>query len=176
MLHLRQELSAKLRSAGLVGLTAARLKRMGSIRAKLRRGPHTLYQMQDIGGCRAIVGSVDEIRDIERVYQRSARHEFRNRSDYLEQPKADGYRSLHLVYRFKASPSLTHLTSSPMLVELQLRTKLQHAWATAVETVGAVLGEDLKGGRGDVTPSFPPAGIRAGRLFCASARLKQWAA
>ena len=27
-----------------------------------------------------------------------------------------------------------------------------------------------------VTPSFPPAGIRAGRLFCASARLKQWAA
>ena len=28
----------------------------------------------------------------------------------------------------------------------------------------------------DVTPSFPPAGIRAGRLFCACARLKQWAA
>ena len=28
----------------------------------------------------------------------------------------------------------------------------------------------------DVTPSFPPAGIIAGRLFCASARLKQWAA
>ena len=28
----------------------------------------------------------------------------------------------------------------------------------------------------DVTPSFPPAGIRVERLFCASARLKQWAA
>ena len=28
----------------------------------------------------------------------------------------------------------------------------------------------------DLTPIFPPAGIRAGRLFCASARLKQWAA
>ena len=28
----------------------------------------------------------------------------------------------------------------------------------------------------DVTPNFPPAGIRAERLFCASARLKQWAA
>jgi len=28
----------------------------------------------------------------------------------------------------------------------------------------------------DVPPSFPPAGIRAGRLFCASARLKQWSA
>ena len=31
-------------------------------------------------------------------------------------------------------------------------------------------------GRPHMTPSFPPAGIRAGRLFCASARLKQWAA
>ncbi len=28
----------------------------------------------------------------------------------------------------------------------------------------------------DETPSVPPAGIRAGLLFCASARLKQWAA
>ena len=28
----------------------------------------------------------------------------------------------------------------------------------------------------DVPPSLPPAGIRAGRLFCASARLKAWAA
>ena len=28
----------------------------------------------------------------------------------------------------------------------------------------------------DLTPSFAPAEIRAGRLFCASARLKQWAA
>jgi len=27
----------------------------------------------------------------------------------------------------------------------------------------------------DVTPSFPPAGIRAGPLCCAWARLKQWA-
>ncbi|MBA4795733.1 MAG: transposase, partial [Phenylobacterium sp.] len=27
----------------------------------------------------------------------------------------------------------------------------------------------------DLTPSLPPAGIRAGRLFCACARLKQWA-
>src|SRR5690625_2595527 len=29
---------------------------------------------------------------------------------------------------------------------------------------------------GDVTPDFPPSGIRAERLFCAWARLKQWAA
>ncbi|MFZ5667733.1 MAG: hypothetical protein ACOY7L_21165 [Pseudomonadota bacterium] len=43
---------------------------------------------------------------------------------------------------------------------------------TKIEIVGAVrLMQHI-----DVTPSFPPAGIRAGRLFCASARLKQWAA
>ncbi len=50
------------------------------------------------------------------------------------------------------------LTDSPLV--RVLRGKLHSSYMVAV----------------DVTPSFPPAGIRAGRLFCASARLKQWAA
>src|SRR4051812_44144651 len=39
-------------------ITAQRIKRMASIEAKLTRFPTmTLSQMQDIGGCRAIVGT-----------------------------------------------------------------------------------------------------------------------
>lgn len=34
-------------------------------------------------------------------------------------------------------------------MEIQLRTLLQHSWATAVEAVGLLRREDLKGGRGD---------------------------
>jgi hypothetical protein len=34
-------------------------------------------------------------------------------------------------------------------IEVQIRTWLQHSWATAVEAVGLFLGQDLKAGRGD---------------------------
>jgi hypothetical protein len=34
-------------------------------------------------------------------------------------------------------------------VEIQIRTRLQHSWATAVEAVGLFRGEDFKGGHGD---------------------------
>jgi hypothetical protein len=34
-------------------------------------------------------------------------------------------------------------------LELQLRTRLQHAWATAVETMGTFLGQALKSGQGE---------------------------
>ena len=45
-------------------ITAQRIKRLASIEAKLRRFPTmTLSQMQDIGGCRAIVSSAHRQRD-----------------------------------------------------------------------------------------------------------------
>ena len=34
-------------------------------------------------------------------------------------------------------------------VEVQIRTFLQHTWATAVEAVGAYRGENMKGGEGN---------------------------
>ena len=34
-------------------------------------------------------------------------------------------------------------------VELQIRTRLQHAWSTAVEAVGLCRGEHMKGGEGE---------------------------
>ena len=34
-------------------------------------------------------------------------------------------------------------------IEMQIRTKLQHIWATAVETMGTFLGQALKSRQGD---------------------------
>ena len=34
-------------------------------------------------------------------------------------------------------------------IEIQLRSRLQHQWATAVETVGTFIGDELKSNRGD---------------------------
>ncbi len=51
-----------------------------------------------------------------------------------------------MIYRYhnERAPSYDGLS-----LELQLRTKLQHAWATAVETMGTFLGQALKSGRGE---------------------------
>jgi hypothetical protein len=59
--------------------------------------------------------------------------------------------------------------------------KTQLIWGQAVRIVASISDVDANANLSlasiaDVTPSFPPAGIRAGRLCCASARLKQWAA
>ncbi|MBY0621559.1 RelA/SpoT domain-containing protein [Sphingomonas ursincola] len=149
MRHLRAELSGKVRKVGADALTAARLKRMTSIRMKLRRGPHTLYQMQDIAGCRVIMANQASVERLRELYRSEARHTFIDEDDYIAQPKATGYRGRHLVYRYFGQGNFEGLNSNPQFVEIQLRTKMQHAWATAVEAVGMARNEDLKGGQGN---------------------------
>ncbi len=71
MRRVRDELAGKIRSTKADALTAARLKRMVSIRKKLRTSPLSLYQMQDLGGCRAIIGDQTQLdRLIERYESR----------------------------------------------------------------------------------------------------------
>ena len=148
MRHIRMELHAKVKKSG-GGITAARLKRMTSIRAKLKRAPVTLYQMQDIAGCRAIMSNQDDADYLIALFRKESRHKFIDQDDYIASPKALGYRGHHLIYRFLGRPPFVALNSNPQFVEIQIRTKLQHAWATAVEAVGMVRGEELKGGQGD---------------------------
>lgn len=128
------------------GLTAARLKRMQAIRRKLRRLPYALSELQDLGGCRVILPSIVDVRAlVERVREHS-RHVIRDESDYIRRPKKDGYRSHHLMLNFRGrNSSVVH---DNRRVELQVRTRLQHSWATAVEAVGLFRGEDLKGNKG----------------------------
>ncbi|MBX9614620.1 MAG: RelA/SpoT domain-containing protein [Caulobacteraceae bacterium] len=149
MRRVRRELSDKARRvANNPVLTAGRLKRFQSIRAKLKRGNLTLYQMQDLGGARAIMSSADQARRLTQWYvDGGSKFELANQgNDYWEAPKADGYRSRHLILRVD-EPEETG--GNRIVVELQIRTKLQHSWATAVEAVGLVRGENLKAGQGN---------------------------
>lgn len=105
--------------------------------------------MQDIGGVRAILNSVDEVNNLADEYRDKSRfkHELINEKNYIQTPRnEDGYRSLHLVYKYKNKLVPEY---NGLLVELQIRTKLQHMWATAVETMGTFLGQALKSRRGD---------------------------
>lgn len=130
-------------------IVACRLKRTPSIVAKLRRFPEMqLGRMQDIGGLRVIVDSVEEVYKVWEGLQASRmKHEaIIPPHDYIKAPKPDGYRSLHQVYRYQ---SKDHPELCGIKVEIQIRTQLQHAWATAVETLGVIEHESFKTGEGD---------------------------
>lgn len=130
-------------------IIAQRLKRMPSIVEKLFRYPQMgASRMQDIGGVRIIVDSIQDVRDLnESLYDlKRSRHQLQEPAkDYIANPKADGYRSLHRVFRYVGTNKLFH----GLHIELQIRTRLQHAWATAVETLGLIEGTSFKTGYGD---------------------------
>lgn len=138
-------------------LVAQRLKRASSILAKLRRKYHgrnpsmDLYQMQDIAGCRAIlsnVGLAKKLADREYVKKKGdIKHKLVGTKDYISFPKSDGYRGIHLIYSYK-SDKANKMKYNGLLVEVQMRTKLQHIWATAVETVDFFTRQAIKSSEG----------------------------
>lgn len=116
-----------------------RLKRMPTILDKLLREPTMqLATMQDIGGCRAVLSSVNEVR---RVQKRLAKNRPPVRtSDYIIDPRASGYRGVHVIVDY-----------DDRLIEVQLRTRVMHEWAITVERLSGRLHVDLKGGEGPPT-------------------------
>jgi hypothetical protein len=146
MNRFRATLNSQIKRHGSAGNAVARLKRMPSIRGKLIRQQWPLDKIQDLAGCRAIVPS---IRDAQKLIERMRelnRHLLHKEDPYIEQPKANGYRCHHMVYRYRGDgdDEVFH----DRRVEVQVRTWLQHTWATAVEAVGAYRTENMKGGEG----------------------------
>ena len=132
------------------GLVAQRLKRFTSIESKLFRFPNMrLSQMQDIGGCRAVVDSLTEVRLLhERYISSRSNHKLSTTDDYVANPKDDGYRGIHLVYKYQSNDFLRRVYND-LKIEVQLRSRFQHAWATAVEVVGTLVNQVLKSDEGD---------------------------
>jgi hypothetical protein len=102
--------------------------------------------MQDIGGCRAIVSSVGDVRRLVKSYKNSEiKHKLLSEDDYITNPKSSGYRSHHLIYGYFSDKKTTH---NGLRIELQIRSQAQHAWATAVEIVGTFIQQALKSSQG----------------------------
>ena len=135
-------------------LVVQRLKRLPSILKKLKRRYEgkeptmNLSQMQDIAGCRAVLSNVESVKKVylESYTGGNIKHKKIKERDYITYPKEDGYRSLHLIYKYQSDKGKKEFNG--LLVEIQIRSKLQHLWATAIETVDLFTRQAIKSNEG----------------------------
>lgn len=141
---------------------AQRLKRRNTVIDKLGRTRQDgtpliadVTGMHDFAGCRMIFDTLDELQTFREYLHspavtKNVEHELRHDADkynYIERPKLSGYRGIHDVYRHYPRGSRRREAKKPwdgLLVEVQYRTRAQHAWATAVEISDLLDGEKTK--------------------------------
>jgi ppGpp synthetase/RelA/SpoT-type nucleotidyltranferase len=126
---------------------ANRMKRTVSISTKLERfKTMSLYKMQDIGGCRVIIRDKKKLKALLRVLKKQSEFQISlgkpKVDDYILNPKSDGYRSTHIIGKFPDNDNKLRF------IEVQLRTPIQHYWATAVEIVDLFTKQSLKTNQG----------------------------
>jgi hypothetical protein len=131
-------------------VVSQRVKRLKAIQYKLQKrtqNPILLSDMQDVGGCRVVLGTVSDVEAIVKEYRGSdLKHKLCREDNYIGIPKTSGYRGIHLMYKYFSDKKETY---NDLNIELQFRTELEHAWATAVEIVGFFRKELIKSGDGD---------------------------
>lgn len=137
-----------LKKNGKKAIVAQRLKRLPSILLKLSRYPKMrLGRMQDIGGIRIILPTVNDVYFVINALKKSHwKHTLHNEKNYIEEPQKSGYRSFHLIYAYNNQQAPKEYQG--LHVEIQVRTRLQHIWATAVETIGTFVAHSLKSSQG----------------------------
>ena len=140
-------------------LTASRNKRIESIISKLRRPEKPkLDRIHDIAGTRIIFENIKSLEDYidilentELVNFKEKINEDKNRYNYIKNPKSDGYRSIHKVFYYSSNIPYSTLNEKSFnlenkKIELQLRTRLQHIWATTVEIYDIINKSNIKTG------------------------------
>lgn len=111
----------------------SRLKSLKSIVGKLQRKglPLTLASAQkelyDIAGVRVICNYIDDIYDLADMLCGQGDVALLRRRDYIQEPKPNGYRSLHLTVRI---PVFLSTGSVGVPVEIQIRTIAMDFWAS----------------------------------------------
>lgn len=132
---------------------AQRHKRRTTIFDKLSRLPGMqLARMDDVAGCRLIFKDTDSLYRFRNTFHKARFHHKRkndlDKYDYIKKPKDSGYRGIHDVYTYDVN-SVSGQNLKGLLVEIQYRTGIQHAWATAVEVIGFITSSQPKFEKGD---------------------------
>lgn len=136
-------------------IISQRLKRLPSIIGKLKRFPELqLGRMQDLAGARIILPNIKDTEEVanylkNKVYKQKDKNNFLSirEKNYILEPKEDGYRSIHQIFKYQGKKEKR---LEGYQIELQIRTKLQHQWATSVEIIDSIKQQSLKTGGGDI--------------------------
>jgi len=161
-----------LKKSGVEAEFAQRLKRRKTVEEKLQRVTpegvpliSDITTMQDFAGCRLIFDSIEDIQTFRNHLHnpkvlRNVNHKPKHsleKYNYIESPKNTGYRGIHDIFmHFPRGHVRGDEKSKPwhgLLVEIQYRTRVQHAWATALEISDLIdqkhtkfeFGEDARG-------------------------------
>lgn len=117
---------------------AQRLKRREQIIKKLARlDTMQLWTMGDIGGCRAVLPTRQQVDGVLRRIRKQKWLLHGRIRDYRDEPADSGYRAVHII-----------VVRDGRMIEIQLREPQEHEWALAVERTGSRLGYGLKEGEG----------------------------
>lgn len=85
---------------------------------------HCVY---DIAGLRVVTRYLEDIREVQQILGEREDFQVVEITDYIENPKESGYRSVHLVVRY---PTYHGSQKKEVLCEIQLRTLAMNFWAT----------------------------------------------
>ena len=150
LLILSNLLQEKLERLGISknAIISSRTKRLESISMKLVRFPTTrLSQLDDLVGIRVTLPDMQSLNKFikDKVFCEIINSDYINNDikihDYIYEPKSDGYRGIHQVFSCKVK-------DKDFKIELQIRTKIQHEWATIVEILGSLNEVSFKTGEG----------------------------
>lgn len=151
MSTIEESVAGRFEGIGLKSVHASRIKRMPSIIGKLKaKSEMGLGTLQDIGGVRFVFDTLDETYkafDILKQYEIEGFERVKE-YDYIggdKAPKESGYRGIHIVYKSISDDQ----NKDGYRIEVQLRDKLQHYWAMAVETASLVANTTLKANLND---------------------------
>lgn len=147
-----QLLENKLKRLGLSenSIVSSRVKRLDSIMIKLDRMPTMqLARMDDLAGVRIILTSMNDLnnfindKDYCEILSAVCIDKGIKINDRIKKPKSDGYRGIHQIFKCEICDGKF------VRIELQIRTKIQHEWATTVEILGSLKRISFKTGKGD---------------------------
>ncbi len=121
----------KFETPPLIGM---RIKGLKPIVDKLNRYPTMNFmQMQDIIGARVVVENMNKLAEFKRLCTRpGSGFKLLRERNYIDEPRACGYRAALMIFLSTVDACNTEW---PVLIELEIMTKSQHLWASAMETI-----------------------------------------